>query len=152
MISGSDIAYVPLAHTAAHLAILLAALFGFIGFALGSTRYAPMLIAKVPPPHLRLAARVVGWVLIAATFIGALALANGDTGPVYWFGWLSVAGVALTLAMWKWSRQPARKAREPRAAAAPATLRSTTLRHAVGIVGLIATVAVFAYTLLRAVP
>ncbi|WP_083949228.1 DUF3325 family protein [Sphingobium cloacae] len=59
-----------------HLAILALSFLGFVALAIGTGRYAKHLLRTVPSPQWRTAARVGGWLLLAA------ALALGVTGLV----------------------------------------------------------------------
>ncbi len=99
-----------------HLAILGLSFLGFVALAIGTERHAKHLLRTVPAPHLRLAARSGGWLLLAgALALGVTGLVTAGVGIAIWTGWISLAAVALVFALPRWPWQPPVKASPERA-------------------------------------
>ncbi len=107
-----------------HIAIFALSLVGFAALATGTQRYAAQLVGFTPAPHIRRASWWIGWLLLAAALtLAFLRLQTSGVGVTLWFGWLSLAGVALAFVLpdWPWQkREAARPARAPRAKPASA--------------------------------
>jgi len=105
-----------------HLAMLALSFLGFVALAIATERHAKHLLRIVPAPQWRLAARVGGWLLLAAALaLGVSGLVTAGVGIAIWTGWIALAAVALVFALPRWPWQPPVKAspeRKPRKTAA----------------------------------
>ncbi|MCJ2188822.1 DUF3325 domain-containing protein [Novosphingobium beihaiensis] len=137
-----------------HLAIFVLSLLGFAGLAIGTERYAPQLIGFKPAKRARKAFWILGWLLLAvALMLAALTLQTAAVGVTLWFGWLSLAGLALVFLLpelpWQKSAKAAPR-RAPRSkAAAHDDKPARKSRHWIGLSLLAVTVAVCMAALLR---
>ncbi|MDR2261759.1 MAG: DUF3325 domain-containing protein [Azoarcus sp.] len=81
---------------------LAAPLFIFLGFAalcLGMEKHHREYFGRAPAawPRLRWL-RALGWLLLALSFAACVVDEGWQIGPLVWFGWLSVLGMALVFA------------------------------------------------------
>jgi len=98
------------------LIVLALSLAGFILLALASEREGKLLRGRVATARERVAFRALGWPLLV------LALLSGNFGPFLWFGWLTMAALALVFAIpyWPWRKQgPVHPARRSKIQAVP---------------------------------
>lgn len=79
------------------IAGLLLAYSGMLALCLGLERHYKQVWQRVPATALRRGLRVVGWVLLAASFASSVHAWGWAMGPVGWFGLISLAGLALVL-------------------------------------------------------
>lgn len=106
---------------------LLLCLAGFALLALAAEREGHMLLRRDSSARERLALRLLGWPLLAASLWLAVRGWRGNFGPILWFGWLTVAALAVVLAISYWPRRA--RPHRPHAGrrAAQATERSETI-------------------------
>lgn len=76
---------------------LLLAYAGMLGLCQGLERHYKQVWQRVPAPWLRRGLRLLGWGLLAASFLACVAAWGWAMGPVGWFGLISLAGFALVL-------------------------------------------------------
>ena len=81
----------------AFFAGLLLAYAGMAALCQGLERHYKQVWQCLPPPRRRRALRLLGWALLAASFAASVAAWGWATGPVGWFGQISLAGFALVL-------------------------------------------------------
>ena len=129
--------------TGAHLGILLVSMLGFFALAVATDRHGEHLLGRMPAAHWRLTARILGWVLLAASLAwGIVALGTG-VGITLWLGWLTLAALIWVFTFPKWPWQPPvreRAARKPKAEAEPPVIPVPRARRRVAAVLLLATV------------
>ena len=73
-------------------------LLGFAALCLGMARHYQEHFAHAPLRRRRRVLRVSGWFLLSLSFAACVAGEGWQIGPVLWFGWLSVIGMALVFA------------------------------------------------------
>ncbi len=78
-----------------HLAVLGLILAGFVLLALASERESKVLLRRPPTARERRLFRWLGWPLLGLSFGFCIWAWKPSFGTVLWFGWLSVAAVAL---------------------------------------------------------
>lgn len=95
-------------HVGWHLAVLLLSLAGFALLALASEREGRMLLHRPATAMEKRLFRGLGWPLLGLSFGLCLWAWQVHFGTVLWFGWLSVAAVALVFAAayWPWRKRP----------------------------------------------
>ncbi len=140
--------------TGAHISTLVLALSAFAALALATERHAKHLLRFLPAPRWRLAARVLGWVLLGLALVCAMrGLATPGIGIALALGWMAIAALAMVFGLPKWPWQPpvkATPARAPRAkggAGPEEALRVPRRWIGWGLLGV--TAAVFSVALLR---
>ncbi|OLU35139.1 hypothetical protein BVH03_00405 [Pseudomonas sp. PA15(2017)] len=137
-----------------NLSLLLASLGGFIALALAMEKHCRQLLHRVLSPRWLQALRILGWLLLVAALALSLGQLGWSIGAAAWFGWLSVAGVALAfyLPRWPGPREPAKAARRDKHPVMPPPAeRLLGLRRAATALLLLAPVAVLGL-LLSAAP
>ncbi|MFC5769470.1 DUF3325 domain-containing protein [Thauera sinica] len=77
------------------LAVFLLCFAGFALLALASEREGKALLRRAPSAAQRLAFRLMGWPLLAAALAVCVLGWRGNFGAVVWFGWLTVAALAV---------------------------------------------------------
>lgn len=75
----------------------LLALSGMLGLCLGLERHYKQLLAGQPRQVTLRTLRVLGWLALAASFVGCVVHWGWAMGPVGWFGLMSLAGFALVI-------------------------------------------------------
>lgn len=141
-------------NTGLHLGILVISLLAFFALALASERYGEHLLGRQPSQAQQRAASAAGWVLLALALAWGVAELNAGIGIAMWFGWLSVAALALVFAFPKWPWQPPAREKHERAPKLPeaGSIPVPRVRRAVAAVLLLVTGSVFAYSLARVEP
>jgi hypothetical protein len=86
----------------------LLCLFGLAALCLGMEKHYREHFARAPSSRRRHVLRVLGGFSIALSFAACVAGEGGQIGPLMWFGWLSVIGLALTFIR-PWLRRGARR-------------------------------------------
>jgi hypothetical protein len=77
------------------MAAPLLCLFGFAALCLGMTRHYQEHFTHTPSSRRRRVLRAAGWLLLALSFAACVTGEGWQIGPLLWFGWLSVIGMAL---------------------------------------------------------
>jgi hypothetical protein len=81
------------------LAAPLLILLGFAALCLGMEKHYKEYFLHAPASRLRLRGlRVLGWLGLLLSFAACVAGEGWQIGPLLWFGWLSVLGMALVFA------------------------------------------------------
>jgi hypothetical protein len=74
-------------------------LLGFAALCLGMEKHYREYFGGAPASRLRLRQlRALGWLLLALSFAACVTGEGWQIGPLLWFGWLSVIGMALVFA------------------------------------------------------
>ncbi|PNE04351.1 hypothetical protein A15D_00130 [Alcanivorax sp. MD8A] len=107
--------------TLLNLALLLCAFAGFVALALAMPKHSKHLLRRNLSPTAARLARLLGWGLLAVALSLAIVQWRFSIGSVTWFGWLSLAGVALVFALPRWPWQPVKPQRPARKNAAGKT-------------------------------
>lgn len=81
------------------LAALALALIGFAALALSMRKHHCDVFGVVPSRWRALALRFVGWTLLGSSLAACVAASGRATGPVLWFGVLTVAAVLVVLSL-----------------------------------------------------
>ncbi|THF62530.1 DUF3325 domain-containing protein [Pseudothauera rhizosphaerae] len=133
---------------------LLLCLGGLALLALASEREGKVLLHRPATARERFVFRLSGWPLLVASLALAVQGWCGNFGPFLWFGWLTVAAlaVAFSIAYWPWrsQRKPLGAGRAaPPVPAGPST-GTVGARHVVLVFGLIVLPAGFGWALWQA--
>jgi hypothetical protein len=78
-----------------NLLALLLTLGGFTALCLGMGKYYKEHFQRPPSPTRLRLLRGGGWLSLALAFAASVAAGGWQIGPLLWFGWLSVSGLAL---------------------------------------------------------
>ena len=97
--------------TGLHLLLLLITFAGFTCLALAMPRHSKHLLQRSLSPQATCLAKITGWALLGVALILAAMQWRFSIGSVTWFGWLSLAGVALVFALPRWPWQPVKPQR-----------------------------------------
>lgn len=100
--------------TMLHPALLLVTLAGFVALALAMPRHSKHLLRRTLSPQVARLAKLAGWGLLVVALALAIAQWRFSIGSVTWFGWLSLAGLALVFALPRWPWQPVKPQRPAR--------------------------------------
>lgn len=107
--------------TLLNLTLLLITFAGFTCLALAMPRHSKHLLQRSLSPQATRLAKITGWALLGVALILAAVQWRFSIGVVTWFGWLSLAGVALVFALPRWPWQPVNPQRPARKNAARKT-------------------------------
>lgn len=82
---------------------------GFAMIAVSMTRHHHELFGRAPSRRMTLAARTLGWLLLACSLVAAIRDAGPAVGIVCWFGMAPVTAVSVAMLLtyrtwwWRWS-------------------------------------------------
>ena len=100
--------------TLLNLTLLLITFAGFTCLALAMPRHSKHLLQRSLSAQASRLAKITGWALLGTALILATVQWRFSIGSVTWFGWLSLAGVALVFALPRWPWQPVKPQRPAR--------------------------------------
>lgn len=123
------------------LAVLALSVTAFTCLALTTQRQGAILLGRPATARQKLWLRLAGWSMLVLALLLSIRGWRGNFGPLLWFGWMTMAALAVVLAItyWPWRKQvPARAPRPARETpAVPSGLPPVGLRAWRGVLAVL---------------